>query len=98
MQQGGGLAVRWVSAAEAAALDPTLAPDGHRGGSYLETDGHIDPPRERPRLLPRHAAAGVELRERTAFTGLRTEPTPGRRPRVVAVETDRGPIATERVS
>ena len=34
----------------------------------------------------RCSAAGVELRERTAFTGLRIEPT-GRRQRVVGVET-----------
>ena len=45
MQQAAGLDGRWLSAAEAAAVDPTLGPDGHRGGSYLETDGHIDPPR-----------------------------------------------------
>jgi sarcosine oxidase subunit beta len=40
--------------------------------------------------------AGVDLRERTAFTGLRTEPT-GDGLRVVAVETDCGPIETNRV-
>jgi sarcosine oxidase subunit beta len=37
--------------------------------------------------------AGVELRERTAFTGLRVDEGG----RVVAVETDRGPIETGRV-
>jgi sarcosine oxidase subunit beta len=42
-------------------------------------------------------AAGVELRERTAFTGLRTEPGHDGGRRVVGVETDAGPIATERV-
>ena len=36
--------------------------------------------------------AGVELRERTAFTGLRLDGG-----RVVGVETSAGPIATERV-
>jgi glycine/D-amino acid oxidase-like deaminating enzyme len=97
MQQAAGLAVRWVSAAEAAALDPTLAPDGHRGGSYLETDGHIDPPRNVRAYSLAMRGAGVELRERTAFTGLRTEPRAAGGRRVVAVETDRGPIATERV-
>ena len=39
---------------------------------------------------------GVELRERTTFTGLRTAPT-GAGTRVVAVETDAGVIETERV-
>jgi sarcosine oxidase, subunit beta len=42
-------------------------------------------------------AAGVELCERTAFTGLRTATTPGGASRVVAVETDAGVIETERV-
>jgi sarcosine oxidase subunit beta len=37
-------------------------------------------------------AAGVELRERTAFGGLRVDGS-----RVVGVETDAGPIATDRV-
>ena len=45
MQQAEGLDVRWLDAAEAVRTVPTLAPDGHRGGSFLETDGHIDPPR-----------------------------------------------------
>jgi sarcosine oxidase subunit beta len=43
-------------------------------------------------------AAGVELRERTTFTALRTTPSAGGGPaRVVAVGTDRGTIETGRV-
>jgi len=97
MQRAAGLDVRWLSAAEAAAVDPTLGPDGHRGGSYLETDGHIDPPRNVRAYSLAMRAAGVELRERTTFTGLRTEPAADGGRRVVAVETDRGVIETERV-
>ncbi|HEY7132568.1 MAG TPA: FAD-binding oxidoreductase, partial [Candidatus Limnocylindrales bacterium] len=89
--------VRWVSPAEAAALNPTLSPDGHRGGSYLETDGHIDPPRNVRAYSLAMQRAGVELRERTAFTGLLTERAAGDATRVVAVETDSGPIHTDRV-
>ena len=97
MQQEQGLAVRWVGAAEAATLNPTLAATGHRGGSFIETDGHIDPPRNvRAYSLAMHQA-GVELRERTAFRGVRTEPLPGGRRRIVGVETGAGPIATERL-
>src|SRR6478672_3619770 len=44
MQRTEGLDVRWLDAAQAAAVVPTLAPTGHRGGSFLGTDGHIDPP------------------------------------------------------
>jgi sarcosine oxidase subunit beta len=42
-------------------------------------------------------ASGVELRERTTFTALRTAATRGGHTRVVAVETDRGTIETDRV-
>jgi glycine/D-amino acid oxidase-like deaminating enzyme len=96
MQGAAGLPVRWTTAAEAATLNPTLSPEGHRGGSYLETDGYIDPPRNVRAYSLAMQRAGVELRERVAFTGLRTEETAGGR-RVVGVETDAGPIATERV-
>jgi len=97
MQQREGLAVRWLDAAEASNLIPTLSADGHRGGSFIETDGCIDPPRNVRAYSLAMQAAGVELRERTAFTGLRTAPQPGGGTRVVGVETSAGPIATERV-
>ncbi|HET7703452.1 MAG TPA: FAD-binding oxidoreductase [Candidatus Limnocylindrales bacterium] len=97
MQQAEGLAVRWLDATAAAALAGTLAPVGHRGGSYLETDGYIDPPRNVRAYSLAMQRAGVDLRERTAFTGLRTEPTAAGGRRVAGVETPAGPIATERV-
>ena len=97
MQQAHGLPVRWLDAREAAATAVTLAPTGHRGGSFLATDGAIDPPRNVRAYSLAMQAAGVELRERTAFTGLRTEPGPGGGTRVVAVETEAGPIEAERV-
>jgi sarcosine oxidase subunit beta len=97
MQRAAGLDVEWLAAGEAAATAVTLAPDGHRGGSYLATDGAIDPPRNVRAYSLAMQAAGVELRERTAFTGLRTSPLPGGGSRVVAVETDRGTIETDRV-
>jgi sarcosine oxidase subunit beta len=96
MQQAEGLAVRWLEAAEAAEVAITLAPNGHRGGSYIETDGAIDPPRNVRAYGLAMQGSGVELRERTAFTGLRTAPTADGS-RVTAVETDAGVIETERV-
>jgi sarcosine oxidase subunit beta len=96
MQQRERLPVRWLTASETAAINPTMAAEGHRGGSYLESDGCIDPPRNVLAYSLAMQAAGVELRERTSFTGLRTEAAPGGR-RVVGVETSEGPIATERV-
>ena len=99
MQRREGLDVRWLSADEATSLIPTLAAEGHRGGSFIETDGYIDPPRNVRAYSLAMQAAGVELRERTAFTGLIVEPSssPSGSPRVVGVETSAGPIATERV-
>jgi sarcosine oxidase subunit beta len=96
MQRAEGLDVRWLDAEEAATTAVTLVPTGHRGGSYLATDGAIDPPRNVRAYSLAMQAAGVDLRERTAFTGLRTEATGGGN-RVVGVETDAGVIETERV-
>jgi glycine/D-amino acid oxidase-like deaminating enzyme len=97
MQRREGLAVRWLSATEASRLIPTLSAVGHRGGSFTETDGYVDPPRNVRAYSLAMQAVGVELRERTAFTGLRTAPEPGGGRRVVGVETSAGPIATDRV-
>jgi glycine/D-amino acid oxidase-like deaminating enzyme len=95
MQHAAGLTdVRWVSAAEAVALAGTLAAGGHRGGSYRAGDGHIDPPRNVRAYSLAMQQVGVELRERTAFTGLRLS---GDGSRVVGVDTSAGPIDTDRV-
>ena len=97
MQRGEGLDVRWLSAEEASRLIPSLSPLGHRGGSFLDTDGFIDPPRNVRAYSLAMQGAGVELRERTAFTGLRTTPQAGGGARVVGIETSAGPIVTGRV-
>ena len=94
MQRDVGLTdVRWLSAAEAVELTGTLAADGHRGGSYRDGDGHIDPPRNVRAYSLAMQRAGIELRERTAFTGLRLDGEGC----VIGVETDHGPIDTDRV-
>jgi sarcosine oxidase subunit beta len=93
MQREAGLDVRWVDAAEAVALNPTLTREGHRGGSYAPTDGCIDPPRNVRAYSLAMQQAKVDLRERVAFAGLRRAEDG----RVVGVETSAGAIATERV-
>ena len=94
MQHAEGLAdVRWLEAAEATTAARTLAPDGHRGGSFRVGDGHIDPPRNVRAYSLAMRRAGVDLREGIAVTGLRTDAGG----RVNGVETSVGPIATERV-
>ena len=97
MQRAGGLDVAWLDAETAAKTAVTLSPHGHRGGSYLATDGAIDPPRNVRAYSLAMQAAGVELRERTGFRALRTATTPGGGTRVVGVETDGGIIETPRV-
>ena len=97
MQRANGLDVAWLDAAEAARTAVTLSPEGHRGGSYIATDGAIDPPRNVRAYSLAMQAGGVKLRERTAFTGLRTASLPDGRLRVTGVETERGVIDTERV-
>ncbi len=92
MQRTAGLDVSWLSPAEACAVNPTLAEGGHRGGSYASTDGAIDPARNVLAYSLAMQRTGVQLRERTAFTGLLVE-----RGRVVGVDTSAGPVATERV-
>jgi sarcosine oxidase subunit beta len=97
MQRAAGLDVRWVDADEARRLNPTLADRGFRGGSYAPTDGCIDPPRNVRAYSLAMQTAGVDLRERTSFEGLRTVAARGGRRRVTGVRTSAGMIATERV-
>jgi len=92
MQREAGLGVRWVSAEEACELNPTLAREGHRGGSYFAEDGCVDPPRNVRAYSLAMQRAGVDLRERTEFLGVRESDG-----RVVAVQTSSGEITTDRV-
>ena len=93
MQRTAGLDVRWVDAAGAVALNPTLSPDGHRGGSYAATDGCIDANRNVRAYSLAMQQVNVEVHERTAFTGLLRS----KRGAIVGVQSSAGPVATERV-
>ena len=95
MQTDLGLDVRWVDPQEAAALNPTLSPEANLGATYRAGDGFIDPPRNVLAYRVAMARTGVELRERTAFLGLRTRGSNG--VEVTGVETSAGPISTKRV-
>ncbi len=97
MQRATGLDVAWHDAGGVRGLNPTMADGGFRGGTYLATDGCIDPPRNVLAYSLAMQRAGVDLRERTAFTGLRTRAGRGGRRVVTGVETDRGTITTARV-
>jgi sarcosine oxidase subunit beta len=96
MQRAAGLDAEWVEPGEAARLNPTLAEVGYLGATYAEPDGAIDAPRNVLAYRLAMERAGVELRERTPVAGLRIEPGAAG-PRVTAVETPDGAIATDTV-
>lgn len=96
MQSATGLDVRWVDAAEAARLDSCLDPSSLRGASYAPTDGCIDPVRNVRAYSLAMRAAGVDLREHCAFTGIEETSSTGRS-RLTAVLTDAGRIETSRL-
>ena len=95
MQQSVGLDVHWLEPAAAAKHNPELAQDSFVGASYLATDGCIDPPRNVLAYSLAMQQAGVDLRERTTFLGLRTERTPSGS-KLTGVLTSAGLIETSR--
>jgi sarcosine oxidase subunit beta len=92
MQRAAGLDVRWLEPDEAARHDPSLATGAFLGASYAPTDGCIDPPRNVRAYSLAMRQAGVELREHTAFLGLRSSGG-----LLTGIETSGGPIETARV-
>ncbi|MFN2489539.1 MAG: NAD(P)/FAD-dependent oxidoreductase [Actinomycetota bacterium] len=96
MQRAIGLDVRWLEPQEAVSVSPVLAPEGHRGGTFLPTDGAIDPPRNVRAYSLAMQLVGVDLRERTPCVGFRIERSNGTA-RVTGVETPGGVIETRRV-
>ena len=98
MQRATGLDARWVDADEIRRLIPAMAGgDGFRGGSYVATDGWIDPQRNVRAYSIAMRRPGVQLRERVTFTGLRTKAGPRGRRVVTGVTTTAGTISTPRV-
>jgi sarcosine oxidase, subunit beta len=91
MQRSAGLDVQWLNSDDADRLNPTMAPGRTLGGTYFADDGYVTPPRNVLAYAVALARAGVEVREGTAFTGLRTDGG-----RLTHVETSAGPIATDR--
>jgi len=97
MQRAVGLDARWVDVDEIRRLIPAMAGDGYRGGSYVATDGWVDPPRNVRAYSLAMQRAAVALREGVGFVGIRTRAGRRGRREVTAVETTAGTIATPRV-
>jgi len=94
MQRTAGLDVRWIEPREAIELNPHLAAGSFVGASYAATDGCIDPVRNVRAYSLAMQNLGVELRESTAFLGLRFDGSPRR---LKGVDTTSGPIDAPRV-
>jgi sarcosine oxidase, subunit beta len=92
MQQELGQPVRWIDAEEAQAGNPTLAPGTTLGGTFLDDDGFIHPPRNVLAYSTALWSAGVDVFEHTSFVGLVTSGD-----RVIGVDTSRGRVATDAV-
>lgn len=92
LQKSLGLDVEWWSSDDIDSRRTGLARGVTRGASYAPGDGYIDAPRNVLAYTAALTAVGVDVRERCAFTGLRTSGG-----RVVGVDTSEGPIDTDRV-
>src|ERR1700722_8651406 len=89
MQQAHGLPVRWLTAAEVDAINPTMAPGCTLGASYCDEDGYITPPRNVAAYTAALVGAGVVVAERTRFTGFVAGGASG----AGVVQTSRGPVS-----
>ena len=92
LQRRVGLDVEWLSGSEVDSRGTGLAPGCTLGASYAHGDGYIDAPRNVLAYTAALTAHRVTVRERCAFTGLRTVAG-----RVVGVDTIAGPIDTDHV-
>lgn len=92
LQQRLGLTVGWLSSDDIDARHTGMAPGVTMGASYAPGDGYIDAPRNVLAYTAALAVTSVDVRERCAFTGLRTKGG-----RVVGVDTSDGPIDTPHV-
>ncbi len=88
MQNRVGLASEWVTPEDLDRANPAMAPGKTLGASYYARDGFIDPPRNVLAYTVAVHAAGVDVRERTAFTGLVRDGD-----RVVGVRTNVGDLS-----
>jgi glycine cleavage system aminomethyltransferase T/glycine/D-amino acid oxidase-like deaminating enzyme len=90
-----GLALELVSAEEALELFPLMSTDGVRCGSYLASDGYLDPSLLTTALVDGAREGGCRVFTHTRVTGIDVQRGTGARPRVRGVQTEWGPIEAE---
>jgi 4-methylaminobutanoate oxidase (formaldehyde-forming) len=86
-----GLPLALVSPEEAQELFPLMVTDGVRVGSYLPTDGYLDPSQLTYALADGARSGGCRVFTHTRVTGIDVSA----RGRITGVQTEWGPIETE---
>jgi len=97
MQNALGLDVRWLDSAEVDRMNPAMAPGLTLGATYCAQDGYLHPPRNVTAYTVALVSSGVQVWERTSFTGLITTPGPADGQvggTVTGVTTSAGTIST----
>jgi glycine cleavage system aminomethyltransferase T/glycine/D-amino acid oxidase-like deaminating enzyme len=90
-----GLPLELISAEQARELFPLMSTDGVRCGSYLASDGYLDPSLLTTALVDGARAGGCRVFTHTRVTGIDVQRGTGARPRVRGVQTEWGPIEAE---
>ncbi|MFC0540343.1 GcvT family protein [Kutzneria chonburiensis] len=85
-----GVPLEEISAEQARELFPLMDTKGVLGGSYLPTDGYVDPSQLAYSLAAGARAGGVRIHQHTRVTGIDVE-----RGRVSRVRTDKGDVEAE---
>jgi 4-methylaminobutanoate oxidase (formaldehyde-forming) len=90
-----GLPLELISAEQARELFPLMSTDGVRCGSYLASDGYLDPSLLTTALADGARAGGCRVFTHTRVTGIDIDERPAGRRRVRGVQTEWGPIEAE---
>jgi 4-methylaminobutanoate oxidase (formaldehyde-forming) len=90
-----GLPLELLSPQQAQELFPLMSTDGVRCGSYLASDGYLDPSLLTTALVDGAREGGCRVFTHTRVTGIDVEHGATGRPRVRGVQTEWGPIEAE---
>jgi 4-methylaminobutanoate oxidase (formaldehyde-forming) len=90
-----GLALELISAQEAQELFPLMSTDGVRCGSYLSSDGYLDPSLLTMALAQSAREGGARIFTHTRVTGIDVDDSIPARRRVRGVQTEWGAIEAE---
>jgi glycine cleavage system aminomethyltransferase T/glycine/D-amino acid oxidase-like deaminating enzyme len=90
-----GLPLELISPDEARELFPLMSTEGVRCGSYLASDGYLDPSLLTTALADGAREGGCRIFTHTRVTAIDIDDRIPSRPRVCGVQTEWGPIETE---